>query len=550
MAAAVQDALNPLPCDSATVHRRLERLGVRDRNVHVIRSAVSSVPLPDERREAARSLARELTRSGTTVPAVTVGLYLLVRLGEPEDIPYLSVLGLCSELAGPAMEALNRLDVRAAALTWLVYRTAYQELLPLVRALWSEDRDAICTELVACPDAPRVLCTSSARRIAEAAGLADLLDRYPTDPALLARAARVLARMGCSNDDPTELLAYGDAIAVYERVVGRVGLVPPTLAHHASLLSLAFDLSSGAGVLLSWAPGQREELLSSLGRLLAEPRWVSVVDAAGGDADQRLWTGWIRRMGRQPFEPPAVAGRLRIEVVAGDPVDREPVETRVLVDGRPVVPAVFSRGPAGSPEALLDEGALRAEAEPREVKLAEAYCSDECCGALHVTIRREGDDVVWDGWRRPPYTPGTRDAPELPAYRFDAAAYDAELARAEADRSWSWPARTIARLIKAGLTERPEILRRWDARRGWTGSDYEEPDTTVVTFWYAPGLTAADTLKDALQFRWRLPDDGSPPESQAAAALRRLTEEDPKAYAKVCGGSPERAKELGFPWPG
>lgn len=549
LTAAVRDALTPLPGDAATVHRRL---ALRDphRYTNMIRLAVDALPLPDGERQAVRALARELTRTGTTVPAVTVGLYLLVRLGEPEDIPCLCALATIRDLSGPAIQALGRLDRRAEALASLVVRTRRQELRPLVEALWSQDQEAVLTQLVAFPAGSRHLGNASARRIAEAARLADLLDRHPDDPALVARAARLLVRMGCGNDAPTELLAYEDAVGVYGRVVMRAGLLPPTLAHHSTLLALALGLSSGVGALLDWPPGRRDFLLASLGRLLAERRWAAVVDAAGGEAEERLRAGWIRRTGRRPFELPGVAGRLRIEVVAGDPLDREPVETRILVDGRPLVPAIFSRGGADSPESLLENGALRAGPEPREVRLAEAYCAEGCCGALRVTIRRDGDEVVWDGWERPSYAPRSRNVPEVPAYRFDAAAYDAEVARADADRSWSWPARTIARLIREGLTQRPEILRRWDARRGWISSDAEEPDSTVVTFWYAPGLAAADTLKDALQFRWVLPDDGGPPGAQAAAALRRLGEEDPKTYARVCGGSPERAAELGFPWPG
>lgn len=97
---------------------------------------------------------------------------------------------------------------------------------------------------------------------------------------------------------------------------------------------------------------------------------------------------------------------------------------------------VFGRGPAHSPEYLLDDGRLWAETEPREVQLAEAYCTEECCGALYVTIRRDADQVVWESWRRPQTTPGSRDpAPELRTHRFDASAYDAEIARAETNRS-------------------------------------------------------------------------------------------------------------------
>lgn len=148
--------------------------------------------------------------------------------------------------------------------------------------------------------------------------------------------------------------------------------------------------------------------MESLGRLLAEPRWASPPDTDAGEADQQLRAGWIRRAGRQPFGRPATPGVLRVEVVAGDPVDRAPVETRILLDGRPVVPEFFARGPANSPDFLLDEGLLRAASEPREVQLAEAYCTEGCCGALYVTIRRDGDQVLWENWRQPSTMPGAR----------------------------------------------------------------------------------------------------------------------------------------------
>lgn len=160
--------------------------------------------------------------------------------------------------------------------------------------------------------------------------------------------------------------------------------------------------------------------------------------------------------------------------------------------------------------------------------------------------------MVWDNWRRParhPLLSSTAD--ELPAYRFDAAAYDAELARVTADRSWSWPARTTARLIRSGLTERPELLLRWEARAGWVTSGHEDPNTVVVTFWHLPGLVAGDRrlLSDGLQFWWEVPDDGRPPEEQAAEVLSRLAGEDPRNYAKFCGGNGALAKELGYFWP-
>ncbi|WP_405968708.1 hypothetical protein [Streptomyces sp. NBC_00015] len=579
MAGAVREALNPLPEDPATLHRRFAELGVRGRHRNLIGSAVAALPLPADEHATARALARQLTRTGSTVPAVTAGLALLTRLGEPEDVPYLSTLGLLRSLTGPAVQALDALDRRSAAVLWLVTSVSRGELRPLVRALGAGDDRAVRSELVAFRAEPRFLGATTARRIAEAARLPDLLAEHPADPALLARAARLLVRMGCASDNTTELLTYREAPAVYETVVTRAGLLPPTLEQHATLLSLALDLSSGPAALLDWPSGCRETLLASLGRQLAEPTWTATATAGldpegpvglapegqvgldpegpadlapEGPADvaRRLRVDWIRRTGRRPFTRPAVPDRgLRVEIVAGDPVDRAPVETRVLVDGWPLVPAVFAHGPAHSPEELLDEGLLRAGPEPRRVRLAEAWCSEGCCGALHVTIRRDGDRVVWEDWRRPP-PPGSRGpAPELPVLRFDATAYDAEIARAEADRAWAWPARTVARLIKAGLVERPELLSRWDARRGWISTGHEEPDTAQVHFWYQPGLGAGRPEGDPLVFRWTVPDDGTPAEAQAAAALHRLAAEDPKSYSRVSGGTRKRAEELGYTWP-
>ncbi|MFG2479843.1 hypothetical protein [Streptomyces fagopyri] len=548
---AVREALLPLPGDSATLHRRFARYGIRDRHTYLIQSAVADLPIPAEQRDAARALGRELTRTGTTVPAVAAGLALLTRLGELEDVPYLRVLGLVREFTRPAVRALDALDRETAAAVWLATFIRRDAPRPLVRALWKGDEQAIRTELLAFPAEPRFLNATAARRIAEAARLPDLLDRHPCDTALLARAARLLVRMGCSRDNPTDLLAYRGALTLYRSVVQRIDLLPPTLDNHATLLSLALDLSSGPGMLLDWPPGLRATLLASLGRLLDQSRWALPTDSNALDADQRLRAGWIRRTGRRPFARPATAGRLRIEVVAGDPVDREPVETRILIDETPVMPAFFARGPANTPEDLLDDGHLRAGPEPREIQLAEACCTEGCCGALYVTIRRDADEVVWENWKRPRNMPGTRaPAPELPAFRFDAVSYDAEITRAEADHSWAWPARTIARLVKAGLVERPDLLSRWDARRGWIDSGFDDPDTTVVTFSYAPGLAAGKPDGDSLQFRWIVPDNGTAPETQAAAVLRRLAGEDPKTYTKLCGGSRERAEQLGFPWPG
>jgi hypothetical protein len=550
--AAVVEALAPLLTDPDTVraadevHLRLHELGVRDRHIH---AAVAELPLEDE--ATARALGRRLARMGTSTPAVSVGLGLLARLGEPEDVPYLKILGLLRGFTRPAIQALTALDAPTAALVWLGNHVEGRALRHLVDALAARDDQTARTWLLEVPLEPRAVGSSTARRIAEAVRLADILREDPVDTRVLAQAGRLLSRMTSLRDYQAEILDYPQAVTAYDALVARASQLPPTLDHYATLLSLALDLHSGSSFLLDWRPGQREALLDTLESVLSTPAWSAVPAGEPTDPAERRRAHWIRRAARQPFSARARSTRLRVEVAVRDPADPDIVETRLLIDGRPLVPEAFGRGPANSPEYLLDSGRLRAAAEPREVQLAEAYCTEGCCGALYVTICREGEHVVWRDWRRPATPPSRQPPPELPEYRFNVADYDAEIARAENDHSWAWPARSTARLIAAGLRDRPDLLTRWDGQRGWVGTDFTDPDATVLSFTYWPGLAAGQRDKDGpwLQFIWTLPEDDTPPEDRAAAALRRLATADPKTYAEVRGGSREYAEALGFPWP-
>ncbi|WP_144311994.1 hypothetical protein [Actinopolyspora erythraea] len=89
--------------------------------------------------------------------------------------------------------------------------------------------------------------------------------------------------------------------------------------------------------------------------------------------------------------------RLTLRVIVPDPPEvGATVEVRPLVDGTDVV-ATGLPGEAADPPFLLlaRDTPLMATAEPREVRLAEAVRTEECCGALYVTIRRDADRVFW-----------------------------------------------------------------------------------------------------------------------------------------------------------
>ncbi|WP_406501273.1 hypothetical protein OHA04_18755 [Streptomyces sp. NBC_01590] len=593
--AALTEALAPLMAVPGTawtgadtdraahrIHLRLADLSVREGHVQFV---VAELPLEDE--GWARALGRCLTRTGTGVMAVCVGLALLTRLGEPEDVPYLRTLGQLKDLAGHAVRALDAIDRPTAALVWLGHYASGPELRALVDALAAVDDLSVGDDPSARSRLDAVLRKAgavrpeTARRVAEAVRLADLLrEDDARDAGLVAGAGRLLRRMSSVNDDRAEILACPVAVGLFEAFVVRAAELPPTLDHYATLLSVALELHSGPSRLLEWETGRREALLDGLESVLSRSACRALPDGepaedsgsgSGADSDSDSDSGfgsgfgsgagsgsdgqgrveWARSTALRLFgrdaERAASAGRLRIEATVLDPVDPYVVETRILIDGLPLVPAAFGRGPAHSPEYLLDSGRLRATGEPREVQLAEAYCTEGCCGALHVTIRRDGDHVVWSDWRRPAPPLSLLPARELPEYRFEAAAYDAEIARAENDHSWTWPARRAARLIAAGVRDRPDLLTRWDAEPYWIGTDFRNRDIVAVSLRCRARPAAGENGRDGKNgenggdgevgeevpwqyVMWHIPADGTAAEDLAAAALRRLATSDPRTY--------------------
>ncbi|MFB7150344.1 hypothetical protein, partial [Streptomyces virginiae] len=493
--AEVTDALSPLLADpdpvraADAVHRRAADLAMPHRT---LRAHTARLTLTDE--AAARRTARQLTRTGTDAAAVGVGMALLVRLGEPEDVPCLKALGMLHGLADAASAALDPLDRQAAALLYIRHRDRRGELAPLTDAIATGDAEAVRSALLSLPDEDRALWL--ARRIAEAADLHGLLRARPQDAELLALTGRLLHRMADQLESRPDILDYRPARAVYETLVRHADRLPPTPEHRALLLSVALDLHSGPAVLLDWRPGRRRALLDALDGLLP----AAAQEPVPGDRE----ADWFRRNRHLPFARAGDGDRPRWEVVV---VHRSPdssaVETRILIDGVPLVPALFGKGRGHPPEYLIDSGRLRAAPEPREVQLCEAYCTEGCCGALYVTIRRDGDEVVWDGWRG-------AVGPPPPPYRFDAAAYDAELARAERDHSWCWPARSTARLVAAGLRDRPDLTSLWEVAVSWVATDWRDPDTTVVQLRFTPSAPPPGT-GGSLYCTWRLRDDDSAP---------------------------------------
>ncbi|MFG2291707.1 hypothetical protein [Streptomyces sp. NPDC048603] len=121
------------------------------------------------------------------------------------------------------------------------------------------------------------------------------------------------------------------------------------------------------------------------------------------------------------------------------PPGRFPAQVRFWVNGEDVVEVAVGdggRGPYAADALPADlPSPLRATGEARRLELGEPDCTGDCCGFLAVVVQRFGEIVQWSDWEVPwaVHSPMPYPPPEL---HFDASQYDAEVARAEADRWW------------------------------------------------------------------------------------------------------------------
>ncbi|GAA4878546.1 hypothetical protein [Saccharopolyspora cebuensis] len=206
------------------------------------------------------------------------------------------------------------------------------------------------------------------------------------------------------------------------------------------------------------------------------------------------------------------------------------VQVRPMVDGVDVVAVDCPEERAAGPDELLrPDGPLVATAGPHEVRLAEAECTEQCCGALYVTIRRDGEHVVWSGWDPPAIRENS-----LPEFRFDARQYQAELDRAWSDRSWEWPAATVARLLEQDLHRQVEWLERWDCSSPSVRAYPWERDRITLYFMHP---RQGDLRDPRLQFRIVLRVFEADPAAQAERIAGLLLASDPREVGEVCGGS-------------
>lgn len=489
-------------------------------------------PTPDR----ARELGVWLARNGSDVRAVLVGLVLLEKSATPAEIPLLRTVGLLSCFTDRCAAILGGLPGAAFDLVWMADRTSPREVWRVVDAL-CEQADPFARQWLLRnafgTDGPG--SNARARRIAEVSRLADALTEEGRDDALLDQAIAIMVRMTSHRDYRTEIEKYSDSMRVLTLLAAEMPLLAPTLDRFAGLVALMEDMRTGAAACLVWAAGERAAVLDHMSTALYAPAWQRILSEALRNPDPFVsWRArWVRAHLDSPTDipdPPSMReGRSHFEIRIIAPVAPGPgilgnAETRVLIDGRPIIAVAFPDGDGEPPEYLLFNRALRATEEPREVRLAEAYCTEGCCGALYVTIVREGDEVVWRDWK----TSYTAETP--PEYRFSATEYDREVTRAEQDHDWEWPARTLGRLILAELRADPTILRRWNCSISWIMAWAEDLDLTCV-------YLLAEGKPFPHQFGFRLKADPANLETQARDLIDAFRNTYPGAVSESFGGT-------------
>jgi hypothetical protein len=195
----------------------------------------------------------------------------------------------------------------------------------------------------------------------------------------------------------------------------------------------------------------------------------------------------------------------------------------VRIDGDDVSRADGNNGPDPW-HVLVPVNRFTATGEPTTAIIA---CCPGCgpeCVAVKAHIRREGDAVRWD------WVPSgaSRDGKRRTTL-FDAAAYDAEVARAGAEFSWETAERRAGRLILTGLALPPGIegVEVRADRSGNLEVSLEEPGEYQIFV----GLPGDEERPDGSAAEVRAVLAGPAAEWPARWLSTKGGREDPPAYA-------------------
>jgi hypothetical protein len=514
LTALLRDFIADPALSARDLHDRCTQLAFYDYDVRAALRELSPEPSP-----RLVDTARQLVSTGTDQRAVLVGLVLLTGHADQRDIPVVKMLGLLDFAALQAAYVLLAIPGAETDAMWVADRS------PGVRG---EVGDGLSGHPD--PDVRYWVGRNSSmymRHVRERAGkheLRVLLDQPHVDDALWDHVGKRLLEMS-HRYVSSEIGYYQHDTTALRRWVALADQRPATVDRAVLLCSLAEELVSGYAALVvrdlrGGLVAQIRSVLNGWSDLLAHT-------AQSDDAGEARRAAWVLRQAAG-LSVPQTRFAVRVVPHAPDPVGG--VEARILIDGTPVYAAAFQGGISGPPERVINGGRLQATSEQREILLDDYDGTD-----LYVTIVREDAEVVWKDWR------WTMRSDRLPGeFRFDADEYDREVSRAEADRSWEWPARTVARLVNDRLRADPTILGRWDCGPGHCRNARQVHDAAILDFSYPVDARWGDP---SVTFRLGIDVGDRDPEVVADDVIAMLCASDPRETVEMVGADSEAGAE-------
>lgn len=148
-------------------------------------------------------------------------------------------------------------------------------------------------------------------------------------------------------------------------------------------------------------------------------------------------------------------------------------------------------------------------------------------------MRREGGRVIWDAWEN------TSDINAVPTeVHFDAAQYEAELARAAADRGWEEPVDTVARLLEQILVDSGGF-ERWSCVL--TGAGPGARSRTSPRSWPSPRASTSSSAHPRPPGRRPVPTGTSCRSSPTGPRGSRPGGSPPASWRTIRAGAPSVA---------
>lgn len=158
----------------------------------------------------------------------------------------------------------------------------------------------------------------------------------------------------------------------------------------------------------------------------------------------------------------------------------------------------------------VDIDHFRVEVDERRALISSCPgCGDSECDWVDIDISPDGKAVHWD------WVSGVPNGVDA-GVSFPVGAYEKEVERVRADRSWETPMDAARRLVFGRVDH--ELLSERGVKLDWVGPDHDDP--ARIRVWLS-SLLDRDP-EHPFQVFLRFPGDGSPAEASAAEIVRTL----------------------------